>query len=338
MIGCHLERQLLAAITIILIGSLYIGIISGVFCGQAKAGTETGEFCPTCPDWTNLEGWLAQRDAYEQAQMNGLQNGNSNKNANVNPAEVSILNYPVPGLITYPQALGKSSFAMIDVRDPGDYEAAHLVGARNLYWKSTQSNGSLDSQLMVQALRRLGVNNSDSILIYGDTYDGPSYIFWALRYLGHERLSVLAGGISDALAAGLVPDTFVPTFPQSNYSINIQPSLLVNEDSLPQWLNGAGLKILDARDFSDYGRSRLTNKSMPFDAEKLYDDNLRIKDARTLDDLLTRRDLDRNKTVLVYGTPGAYSLFYGLTLMGHNATLIDGNWWSKTNWVVKNVK
>ncbi|MDD1742820.1 MAG: hypothetical protein LUQ47_05740, partial [Methanotrichaceae archaeon] len=284
------------------------------------------------------EGWLAQRDAYEQAQMNGLQNRNTHENVDSKPTEVSIKDYPVPGLIAYPKALGSSGYAIIDVRDPDDYKAAHLAGARNLYWKSTQSNGSLDSQLMVQALRRLGVNNSDSILIYGDTYEGPSYIFWALRYLGHERLSILAGGIHDALAAGLVPDTIVPTFPQSNYSINIQPSLLVNEDNLPQWSSGSGLKILDARDFSDYGRSRLTNKSMPFDAEKLYDDNLRIKDARTLDDLLTRRDLDSNKTVLVYGTPDAYSLFYGLTLMGYNATLIEGDWWSKTNWVVKNVK
>jgi 3-mercaptopyruvate sulfurtransferase SseA len=149
-------------------------------------------------------------------------------------------------------------------------------------------------------------------------------------------LSILAGGISDALAAGLVPDTILLTFPQSNYSMSIMPTLLVNKDRLPQWLNSADFKILDARAFSDYGRSRLTNASI-FDAEKLYD-GPRIKDARTLDDMLSRRGLDRNKTVLVYGTPGAYSLFYGLTLMGYNATLLEGDWWSKTDWIIKNVK
>ena len=40
---------------------------------SAMAGTETGEFCPTCPDWTNLDGWLAQKEAYEQAQQSGQQ-------------------------------------------------------------------------------------------------------------------------------------------------------------------------------------------------------------------------------------------------------------------------
>ena len=39
----------------------------------ALAGTETGEFCPTCPDWTNLDGWLAKKDAYERAQLNSQQ-------------------------------------------------------------------------------------------------------------------------------------------------------------------------------------------------------------------------------------------------------------------------
>jgi thiosulfate/3-mercaptopyruvate sulfurtransferase len=338
MIGCHPERQLLTAITLFLISFLSAGLISSIFCDQAKAGTETGEFCPDCPDWTNLEGWLAQRDAYERAQINGLQNKDPDKNANVKGEEVAIQNYQVPELITYSKALRNSGFTTIlDARDPTDYRAAHLSGARNLYWKSTQSNGNLDPQIMVQALCKLGVNNSDSILIYGDTYDGPSYIFWALRYLGHERLSVLAGGIAEALGAGLVADTVIPTFPQSNFSIDIQPRLLINQANLPQLLSGAGLKILDARDFSEYGQSRLTNMSMPFDAEKMYDD-LKIKDAKTLEDLLSRRGLDRNKTILVYGTPGAYSLFYGLMLMGYNATLLEGDWWSKTDWVIRNVK
>jgi len=29
----------------------------------ALAGTETGEFCPTCPDWTDMDGWLAKKEA-----------------------------------------------------------------------------------------------------------------------------------------------------------------------------------------------------------------------------------------------------------------------------------
>ena len=39
----------------------------------ALAGTETGEFCPTCPDWTDLDGWRAKKEAYEQEQQQKAQ-------------------------------------------------------------------------------------------------------------------------------------------------------------------------------------------------------------------------------------------------------------------------
>ena len=39
----------------------------------ALAGTETGEFCPTCPDWTYLDGWLASKVVYEQKKQQKTQ-------------------------------------------------------------------------------------------------------------------------------------------------------------------------------------------------------------------------------------------------------------------------
>ncbi|MCK9442814.1 MAG: hypothetical protein M0Q13_15505, partial [Methanothrix sp.] len=76
---------------------------------SAMAGTETGEFCPTCPDWTDLEGWLAKKEAYEQAQQNGQQNGqtaglngqasNTLTTAKVDPPQKG---YVMPELITSP--------------------------------------------------------------------------------------------------------------------------------------------------------------------------------------------------------------------------------------------
>ena len=59
MVGVTLVVSLLAV--------LYLNLIIGI----ALAGTETGEFCPTCPDWTDLDGWLAKKEAYERAQGNG---------------------------------------------------------------------------------------------------------------------------------------------------------------------------------------------------------------------------------------------------------------------------
>jgi thiosulfate/3-mercaptopyruvate sulfurtransferase len=112
--------------------------------------------------------------------------------------------------------------------------------------------------------------------------------------------------------------------------------LLVAPDRLEKLLGEADVRVLDARDFSDYGQMRLGNESICLSLDKLYDGS-KIKDANTLKDLFERR-LDPSSTVVVYGTPEAYSLFYSLRLMGYNATLLEGDWWKDTRWAVSNVR
>ena len=101
-------------------------------------------------------------------------------------------------------------------------------------------------------------------------------------------------------------------------------------------LSESDVKVLDGRDFSEYGQMRLGNESICLSLDKIYDEHSRIKSASKLRDLFERR-LDDNATIIVYGTPEAYSLFYSLKLMGYNATLIEGDWWKETTWAVRNV-
>ncbi len=333
--------MIMERIWITLVRAVALTLALSFILGPALAGTETGEFCPTCPDWTNLEGWLAKKEAYERAQANGGQQSNVNNNINAK-ANVQV-EKPAP---TYPKAeiitSAGSSFdgrVIIDVRDPDDYQSGHIPGARNIYWGDLSSGGSLDPTMAEGILRTAGINNSDHLLISGDEDDedkGADFVFWALSYLGHENLSKLNGGVDAAWDVGIRPTASQPLVGESNYTIHIVPWLLVNKTGLKSVLEQPDIQVLDARDFSDYGMSRL-NTSIPFESEKLYDDLL-IKDAATLEELLERRGLEKDGTLLVYGTPQAYSLFFGLKLMGYNATLLEGDWWQKTEWAVSNVR
>jgi thiosulfate/3-mercaptopyruvate sulfurtransferase len=305
----------------------------------ALAGTETGEFCPTCPDWTNLDGWLAKKDAYEKAQQNGaVQDGQAKNNmAAPNPkVDPIVKGYVEPELLTS-AALLDGNQVILDVRSLEDYQSGHILDARSLYWKDLQKDGSLDPDLAKDALCRAGVNDSDRLLIYGDSNEGAAFVFWALCYLGHKDLSLLDGGAGAAWNSGLQKDKSQPSILPSNYTIHIVPWLLVTPANLDHILSQSDVQILDARDFSDYGRGRLTNSSLSFTAEKLYSDS-KIKDAATLEELLGRRNLDEKGTQIVYGTPQAYWLYYSLKLMGYNATLLEGDWWKETTWAVSNVK
>jgi len=322
------------ALVISLLAALYLNIILSV----ALAGTETGEFCPDCPDWTDLEGWLAKKDAYEKEQMNSVLKNVPASNSSTMSAKVEdeTKGYPVPELLTAAGA-SRSGMVVLDVRPAKDYQGGHISGARNLYWKDLQKDGSLNTEFAERALKKAGVNDSDRLLIYGGSDEGPFYAFWALCYLGHEKSSLLDGGLEAAVRANTKLDTYVPAFPESNYTIHTLPWLLVTKDNLDSLLNLTGLEVLDARDFVDYGKSKLTNTAIPFSPDKLYEDS-KIKDAVFLEDLLNQRGLNKEGIQLVYGTPQAYSLFYSLKLTGYNATLLEGDWWKETKWAVSGIK
>jgi thiosulfate/3-mercaptopyruvate sulfurtransferase len=338
-VSCPERMQKLVGMTLIvsLLAALYINLIIGI----ALAGTETGEFCPTCPDWTNLDGWLAKKEAYEKAQgigqPVGSQSGQTNSNAVASlKVDPSANGYPVNQLLTRASLIKKDQ-VILDVRDPQDYQSGHIPGARSLYWKDMQKGGILDQDLAIEALERAGVNSSDNLLVYGGTDEGALYAFWALSYLGQKNVSLLDGGTDAAWSAGIKKDVSKTTSLQSNYTARTVPWLLVTPVNLERLLARSDVQILDARDYSDYGMSMLTN-AISLTAEMLYNDDTKIKDPATLNDLLGRRSLDENGTQIVYGTPQAYRLFYSLKLMGYNATLLEGDWWMKTKWAVSSVK
>jgi len=348
-----LRKGLRKAGAVALAFSLLAVVFLNFLIASALAGTETGEFCPTCPDWTDLDGWLAKKDAYERAQMNAGQGGQST--VQVNGQTVSAASaakssppekgYLVPNLIANPSSIKSNEAAgsqangdrvILDVRAGPDYSSGHIPGARSLYWKSMQKKGLLDPSSARMALERAGVSPSDNLLIYGDSGEGAYFVFWALSYLGQKNVSLLDGGADAAQAAGVAFTMNAPAPQPSNYTASVVPWLLVTAESLEGMLEQTDTRILDARDFSEYGQSRLGNESICLSQDKLFD-NSRIKDAATLEDLFDRR-LEKTGTVIVYGTPQAYSLFYSLRLMGYNATLLEGDWWKETKWAVSNIK
>jgi thiosulfate/3-mercaptopyruvate sulfurtransferase len=333
---CIKKLHKAAGLTLIL--SLLVAISLIFSANTALAGTETGEFCPTCPDWSNLDGWLAKKDAYERQQMEAMQGGP--QVASSAPLQPKVVappkSYPAQELLTSAAAIDDKS-VILDVRSAEEYQNGHILGARNLFWKDMQKDGLLDATSAQAVLRKAGVNNTDHILISGGSDEGAFFTFWALSYLGHENVSLIDGGAQAAWKAGQMPVTVVPLFPESNYTSHIARSLLVSADDLESLFNQSDIEILDARDFVDYGKSKLTNSSIPLTADKLYEDS-KIKDAKTLEDMLNRRDLNSKGTQLIYGTPQAYSLFFGLKLMGYNATLLEGDWWQRSKWAVSNIR
>ena len=325
-ISCHPKRTVVSLL-----------VLGAVLAGTALAGGNMD--CPDCPDWTNLDRWWAKYHSNPTPAVTPVSPATPQvqppANASSPPVSEEELDYPSPGLLTRPDD-DLDGRVLLDARSPQDYEAGHLAGARNLYWRSLRGGDSLDLALAIDALRSLGVNRSDPIVVYGNG-DDSAYLFWALEYLGHQNLSRLDGDISAFPDLELVQNAPEPT--GSSYTPEVKERLLVNESMLAIAEESFVVQIVDARSsFSDYASSRLSNSMYLKTSDLFSDPQARtLKSAAELEELFSGRGLDEGKVQLVYGTPEACTLYFALRTMGHQAAVLDGGWWRDTDYAVSSI-
>jgi len=320
-----------------LVSALSFLILGSVIAGTALASTPG---CPDCPDWVNFNEWwdryhTGPNEADPGSLTGKLQDQALKSREEKAATEIAEDEYETPELLVDPKD-DLDGRVLLDARPPADYEGGHLPGARNLYWRWIRPAGSLDPELAVAELRRLGVNETDSIVVYGNG-DDSAYLFWALECLGHKNLSRMDGDIKAISNLELVSNA--PRLNESNYTSAMRQGLLVNESVLGQAKGSIGVQIVDARSsFSDYATSRISN-SMNLKTSDLYSDpEARThKSAGELEELFSGRGIDEDKVQMVYGTPEACSLYFALMAMGYKATVLDGDWWRDTDYAISSI-
>ena len=336
-----------------------------LLAGSASAGTETGEFCPTCPDWTNLDGWLEKKAAYEEdmknVQQNGLQNELNNNELNIKTAEPEIgLNASQnPSFSTAymgnssnnsasnrisnstASALSRSSELVGAIASPDSIfpdevvldispsAAAYIEGAVNLNYDLFFSEGGeiVPVPEMARLLGDAGISSNDSLLIAGECLPcggGPSpafFTYWALKYLGHEKVRVLEGTIEDWKAGGLNISNTSAIRSKAEYIPHIRPELLATYE----YVVTGGAQIVDARPANAYELGSIPGAiNIPYE-------NVLVNDSMMPKEMLKERflDLDKNRSVVVYTNIGveAALLWFALNESGYDARLYTWRDW-----------
>jgi thiosulfate/3-mercaptopyruvate sulfurtransferase len=118
---------------------------------------------------------------------------------------------------------------LLDVRSTKDFAAGHVPGAVRVdaaAWtrKSRAEGGLEDLDHWARAVGELGVTNDTHVVLYGDPLTDTARVWWLLKYLGHEKLSLLDGSwrlwqdekrAVETTAARVEPAKFAPR-PQSS--------------------------------------------------------------------------------------------------------------------------
>ena len=162
-------------------------------------------------------------------------------------------------------ALADPRFVTIDCRfdllDPEagarHYAEAHIPGARyaNLDRDLAREPGAQDGRHPLPNpddfaawLETLGVSNSSYVVVHDEGFGAiAARLWWMLRWVGHERVAVLNGGLVRWRANGLPLTHELPQFERGSFSpVRINADWTVTAAELQERLK-AGDVVLDAR-------------------------------------------------------------------------------------------
>ena len=140
------------------------------------------------------------------------------------------------------------------------YREAHIPGAlfahleRDLSGPKTGRNGRHplpEPKLFLKWIEESGVRPQDQVVCY-DAANGSmaARLWWMLRWIGHEAVAVLDGGLAKWVAEKRPLTTDVPRFTPSSHPANPTPGAAVDVREVEQ--KGEQLFLLDARAAARY--------------------------------------------------------------------------------------
>lgn len=101
---------------------------------------------------------------------------------------------------------------------------------------------------LVTTFRAVGVSNASRVVLYGPS---PAHLaaraFVTLEYLGHERVSVMDGGIEAWAEEGRVVVDQPTPVPPGTFEARLNPDVLVDADWIKAHLGDPKLALVDAR-------------------------------------------------------------------------------------------
>ncbi|RQW80890.1 MAG: sulfurtransferase [Methanothrix sp.] len=217
------------------------------------------------------------------------------------------------------------SDTMVDVSNQRSKNDGNIIGAINIPSKSfLNDDGTLKSVAdAAKVLGNAGISSRDSVIVYSDNFSSgeSTFVFWLLRYLGHEDVRALDGGLEDWKKASLPLETKQNARNPTEYTPNPEQELLADYD----YVTSGSAQLVDARDFLEYGKGRIPGAAY-IGTESLLEDG-RLKSGSELNDTFAK--LKINRPVVVYSSDfmSASLVWYALQLMGFDSRVYSWQDW-----------
>ena len=227
------------------------------------------------------------------------------------------------------------------------YQEGHLPNAQfadmdtQLSSPMTETSGRHplpDIDAFVKQLGQWGVNNDTQVIAYDDISGAfAARMWWLLRFLGHEKVAVLDGGMQQWQKIGKQLTQDVPTITAQEFNAQPQMDWLVEIETVQTELKNKNITLIDARAADRYtGKDQQTDpvpghvpgaRSLPFPGN-LVDgifntpETIRSRFAEVIGD----QELDKVVNMCGSGVTACHNLL-ALAVAGYAPTkLFVGSW------------
>jgi len=248
--------------------------------------------------------------------------------------------------------LDPAQILLIDTRPAWKYFLGHIPGAINLpNWKEFTVNQhgvagliNQDKNLIVNKLRKIGIDHNKTIVIYGETrnkWRTDGRFFWMLEYYGFKKVAVLRGGY-DSWKQFRKPVTgghFQSPAPSklTVQDLQFNPEVYADLYWVRSRLGSKTVAIIDNRERSEfdgatpYGSPRGGHipGAIHIDWREFFAQYGLLKNRDELEKILNRYGITRNQEIMVYCTGGVRSAmaYFVFRTLGMKVRNYDGSWW-----------
>lgn len=155
--------------------------------------------------------------------------------------------------------IATDNIVLVDMCKPDQYAKGHIANAVYLDYPLIISGekpvmGRLpDIEKLNQALSTLGITKDSHVIAYDDEGGGrAARLIWTLHSLGHNKASILDGGLINWSAEERPLTTEASTASPSNYQAEISEEFLAHRAYILEHLDDDSVALLDARSLLEY--------------------------------------------------------------------------------------
>ena len=137
------------------------------------------------------------------------------------------------------------------------YQSGHIAGAQRADMDTQLSSAMTETsgrhpipqaEVLAEQLRVWGVSKNTQVIAYDDMFGAfGSRLWWLLRWLGHENVAVLDGGLKTWQEAGMDLVTDEASYVAGDFQAAVNDAWVMDVDSVEAQLAAGEITLVDAR-------------------------------------------------------------------------------------------